>query len=594
MAKSERQVELSVWIAGESGEGIVSLGEMITRACTRIGYQVFSYRTFPAEIRGGTVLFKLRIRRDPPLTPGDQADIMVALNQEGYDRYKSGMVPGSTLVYDVDSVHIDDTSDVRLMPVPFTHIATKEIGFRLAKNVVCFGSIWTALGGPTDLAEAFVSSQFERKGAEVVDLNLRAFRAGRDKIKELSSSEIEPLPVGDPVDAMLVTGNEAVALAGIASGLHLYAGYPITPASEIMETLAVELPRFGGHMIQAEDEIAALGMCIGASYAGHKAMTATSGPGLSLMVEQINLAGMAEIPVVIVDVQRGGPSTGMPTKTSQGDLNLAAYGVHNESPRVVLAPISVEDCFYTTIEAFNISERYQVPVIILSEQALSASKVSVPRFDPDRVPRWERKVVPDGWLGPNGSPSESGYVLKRYENTPDGISPMPRPGTPGLQYTATGLEHNEHGDPAYSPEATALMSAKRFRKLSHLLEHHADEFVYTFGEEGHADLGVIAWGSCVAPVREALEAARDLGMKVALLAPKMVHPLPVAQIERFAERVDRLIAIEMNWSGQLANMVRAQCCLPVRSFTRDTGMPIEPATALEYIRTAYAKEEAHV
>jgi 2-oxoglutarate ferredoxin oxidoreductase subunit alpha len=607
---------LSVWLSGESGEGIVSLGELITRGCAKLGLEVFSYRTFPAEIKGGTVLYKLRVRNGLLLSPGDGVDILVALNQEGYDMYKDALGQQGILVYDSDGVEIEERPFVTCVGIPFTSIARKEIGFKLAKNIVAFGAVWTALGGPPEVGRDFVRAQFEQKGDEVVGLNLKAFEAGRGRVRDYEDPDaperepvgldIEPLPRGVAMETMRLNGNEAICLGAIAAGVHLYAGYPITPASELMEILARDLPKLGGKVIQAEDEIAALGMCIGGSYSGLKTMTGTSGPGFSLMVEQINLAGMAEIPVVIVDVQRGGPSTGMPTKTSQGDLNLAAFGVHNESPRVVLAPLSIDDCFYTTIWAFNIAERYQLPVIVLSDQSLASSVASVRSLDPNAVPRWERLTDPHGVYLPggetaslDGAPAEGGegkggHVFLRYEYTPTGVSPMPPPGTQGVRYTATGLEHYENGDPAYSPEVTTKMTAKRFRKLEDLMKHHAGELVAYFGEAGRADVGILAWGSTTGAIREAMERAAGEGIKAALMAPRILSPLPVAQIEEFAARVDTLIVMELNRSGQFYHMVRSETGLAPRLFHQDTGLPLEPAAAYEHIVAAYEESGVNV
>lgn len=588
--------ERSIWLSGESGEGIVSLGELVSKGAVKLGLQVFTYRTFPAEVKGGTVLFKLRARMGPAvLSSGEQPDIFVALNQEGYDLYAQELRSGGLLVYDTDGVQIQERPGLRTVGIPFTSIAKKDLNFPLAKNMVCYGSVWTALGGPPEFGEESVRTQFKRKGEEVVDLNVRAFHLGREHVLAGLDVEVEALPVGEPLDAMLLNGNQAVSVGAIAAGLKLFAGYPITPSSEIMETVAKDIPYFGGKMIQAEDEIAALGMCLGASYSGQKVMTATSGPGLSLMVEQLNLAGVAELPVVVVDVQRGGASTGMPTKTSQGDLNIAALGMHNESPRVVIAPISVEDCFYSTIHAFNIAERYQMPVLILSEQALSASECTVPVLDPKRIPLWERVVDYEHPPRFNGNEEEGQFDwFQRYQDTPNGISPMPRPGTPWKQYTSTGLEHNERGDPIYDPPGAKKMASKRFRKLDDFVQKHMDEFIAYFGEDGEVEIGIIAWGSNINAIREGMEQASEHGIRCALIAPRILWPVPVPQLQAFAKRARKLICIENNLSGQFANLVRAHAGLTVTSCTRDTGLPFEPSTILGYILSAREGSMANV
>ncbi len=332
-------------------------------------------------------------------------------------------------------------------------------------------------------------------------------------------------------------------------------------------------PASGGVVVQAEDEISSLGIVLGASYAGKRAMTATSGPGLSLMVEQINLAAQAEIPAVIVDVQRGGASTGLPTKTSQGDLNIALYGVHNESPRVVMAPTSVEDCFYLIQHALNIAERYQLPVIVLSDQSLGHRRCTIPKPDLTRVPRWER-IMPEP--GVNGA-------YARYVITDTGISPMAIPGMPGKAYTATGIEHNEFSDPTYTPENLQAMKAKRFRKLQHLGEHYAEQFVRVWGNPDGAEVGVIGWGSTEGVVREAIQLAEKEGVKAAAIYPKMLLPLPVKMIEEFASKVQKVLVPEKNFTGQFAAYLRAHTSIEPLSYARDTGLPFDPEEVKEEI-----------
>ncbi len=588
--------ERSIWLTGESGEGIVSLGELVSKGAVKLGLQIFTYRTFPAEIKGGSVLYKLRTGKGAQLLScGEKPDIFVALNQEGYDLYSSALADDGLLVYDSDGVEIQEQPGIRTIGIPFTTIAKKDLAFPLAKNMVCFGSVWTALGGPPEAGETYVRNQFERKGEEIVATNIKAFQMGRERVLAGMGVEVEPLPVGEPLNAILINGNQAVSVGALAAGLKFFAGYPITPSSEIMETLAKDLPNFGGRMVQAEDEMAAIGMCLGASYSGAKSMTATSGPGLSLMVEQLNLAGVAEIPVVVVDVQRGGASTGMPTKTSQGDLNIAALGMHNESPRVVIAPISVEDCFYTTIHAFNIAERYQMPVLILSEQALSASEVTVPPFDLKRIPLWDRVVDYEEQPANSGIDADDGSDwFLRYQDTSTGISPMPLPGTPKHQYTSTGLEHNERGDPIYDPDGANKMASKRFRKIEHFVDNYIEDFIEYFGDEGEVEIGIIGWGSNVEAIREGMELAAEKGISTALIAPRILWPVPVNAMKRFAKRAGRIVCIENNHSGQFAHLVRSRTGIGIVSRTRDSGLPFEPSTVLQQILNVREESVAHV
>lgn len=574
------RTDFVVRLAGESGEGVLSLGEMLTTALARLGYEVYTFRTYPAEIKGGTVLYQVRVADHVLFSYGSHVDIFVALNEEGYRDNIGALRPGGTLLYDSDNVPTHELPDHCVIPIPIGTIAKRDIGSVLTKNVVALGAILRYLGAPVEAGEQIAEQTFKRKGDEVVQKNFQALHAGYNYIAQYVDC-LKPWLGGvaqvNP-DRLIINGNEALALGAVQGGLMFYAGYPITPATDIMETLAPILPRFGGVVMQAEDEISALGMVLGASFAGKRAMTATSGPGFSLMVEQINLAAQAEIPAVIVDVQRGGASTGLPTKSSQGDLNLALYGVHNESPRVVMAPTSVEDTFYLIQHALNIAERYQVPVIFLSDQSLAHRRCTIPKPDLGRVPRWER-------LLPDGSSRNGEYA--RYRITETGISPMAVPGMRGFAYTATGIEHNEYSDPTYTPENLQAMKSKRFRKLQHLNERFGEQFVRIWGDPEGADVGIIGWGSTEGVIREAMVLAQQEGVRAAALYPKILMPLPVRIIEQFASKVKRILVPEANFTGEFAAYLRSQTGIVPISYARDTGLPLDPEEVkAEIIRVA--------
>src|SRR5437773_4594381 len=387
-------------LVGESGEGTVSLGDLTVQMFAAMGLDIYTFQTFPAEIKGGTVMYQIRAKSGTVLSHGDYADVVVALNDEGFDLFGEVLREDGILLYDSDVFHPEPEPGRTDYALPISTLAKAEkeavrhelegeVLKRLPapKNIVGLGALMQLVGAPLTPAEQYITDLFSRKGEIIVRMNISALHTGAKHVEEQLQGRrtSHVAPQERAFEVMRVNGNQMLAMGAIAAGMRFYAGYPITPATEIMEFLAKELPVFGGDVIQAEDEIAALGMCLGASYTGVKSMTASSGPGISLMVEQINLAGQAEIPVVIVDVQRGGASTGMPTKTSQGDLNLAIYGVHNESPRIVITPTSVTDIFWTTIDAFNLAERYQCPVLLLSEQALATRICTVPPPDPSKV-----------------------------------------------------------------------------------------------------------------------------------------------------------------------------------------------------------------
>jgi 2-oxoglutarate ferredoxin oxidoreductase subunit alpha len=375
-------------------------------------------------------------------------------------------------------------------------------------------------------------------------------------------------PTARDDERVLLSGNQAICIGSLHAGLTYYAGYPITPASDILEWLSARLPMFGGAAIQTEDEIAALASVLGASYAGKKAMTATSGPGLSLMAELVGLSGMAEIPAVIVDSQRAGPSTGMPTKTEQSDLNHALYGGHGEAPRIVMAPTSVEDCITVIVEAFNAAEQYQAPTIVLTDQSLSHRLETVPRPDLDSIEVVDR--LEDDGSG-NGSYS-------RYELADGGVSPMSIPGSAGA-YVSTGIEHDEVGHPRYEPELHEAMMTKRFAKLEPLKPNGR----ITFSGSDRADVGILGWGSTEGAATEAAAICLDRGLKVSTCYPRVLAPLATERIRDWAAGMKRVVVPELNTTGQFARLVRADVQIEVDSMTKATGLPFTPEQIANYI-----------
>jgi len=563
--------DIVIRIGGESGEGVISTGELTTLAAARAGFYVYTFRTYPAEIKGGHAVFQLRLSDHPLYSQGDELDVLLAFNQEGYDKHHAELRSGGTLVYDRDQVEEASVRAEKTFGVPLTSIARDEIKMPLAKNMVALGALARLFSIPEEITRELVEEKFKKKGAAVIQKNLEALTAGGNYI-EKNFPDLEALHITvKPTDTRLVlSGNEAIGLGAIVAGCREYFGYPITPASDIMEFLAEELPKLGGTMLQVEDEIAALAMAIGSSFAGKKAMTATSGPGFSLMTELMGLAGMAEVPVVVADIQRAGPSTGMPTKMEQGDLNLAAYGSHGEAPRIVVAPINVEDCFYQTITAFNLAEKYQVPVVLLSDQSLAYRTECIRRPDLSRVQVWEREM----FQATNGD----GY--KRYAFSETGVSPMAIPGTSGGNYVATGLEHSETGRPRYDPATHQKMTDKRFRKVTAATRDFPA--VETLGD-ADAELGIVSWGSTLGSVREAVELARAKGIKVVSFYPHVIHPLANGYLINDLKRVKRLIVPEVNMLGQFAGLIERQYRGEVIRLNVYGGLPFKTRTIVEKI-----------
>jgi 2-oxoglutarate ferredoxin oxidoreductase subunit alpha len=585
---SRIDTDLVVRIGGESGEGIVTTGEVFARIAAYAGLEVYTVRTIPAEIKGGHVMFQIRAASHPVYSQGDKLDMLLAFNQEAYDNHVGFLKPGGILVYNSDELTPPSPANgVLHYGLPLNELA-RAINFVRGKNIIAIGSLTKLFDLPYDRAQKVVERQLGRKGGELLRLNLLALETGYRYVEEHIGKE-SPFHLkgreGAEGDRLVLSGNQALSLGVIAAGCRFYAGYPITPASDIMEFLAAQFPKIGGTMIQAEDEMAALAMAIGASFTGVRAMTATSGPGLALMVELLGHASMTETPVVIVDVQRAGPSTGMPTKVAQGDLRLALYGGNDEAPRIVVAPISVEDCFYQIINAFNLAEKYQVPVILLSDQDMSVRVETIPPFRLEEV-RLEPRLLAQP-LEPNeaGEAVLRGY--RRYVDTPSGVSPMSLPGMKGGQYTAEGLEHDEAGAPNYTPEMHAANMEKRFRKIKGALEDARRWHMFERFGSPEPVIGLIGWGSTSGPVREAVQRAQEEGIPVAALYPKLLNPLPEEEIRQFAAPLKAIIVPELNYLGQLAEILEARLDVPIIRLSKYGGIPFTAHEVYQKIREVY-------
>lgn len=561
-------------VGGEGGEGVISTGELLTLTLARAGFEIYTFRTYPAEIKGGHANYQVRASNALLLSQGAAVDVCVAFNEEAYQKHAHDVRPGGVVVYDSDSVTPPPSKDsVIRYGIPMTSLATEKVGVKLTKNIVALGVLSRLFDISFEVFEELLKERFARKGEAVVQKNLLALRVGADYATQQPKRDDIRLGRGSrKTKELVLSGNESLALGAIAAGCRIYAGYPITPATDIMEFLAKELPKIGGYVVQTEDEISAVGVVLGASFAGKKAMTATSGPGYSLMTEMIGLAVTAEIPAVIVDVQRVGPSTGMPTKTEQGDLYLAVYGGHGNCPRIVMGLTSVEDCFYGMMRAFNLAEQFQMPVIVLSDQYLGHRKATVPVPDPSAVPVLERrKPTPDELRD-----------YKRYRFTPDHISPMSVPGMAGGGYVAEGLEHTEIGYPAASDHENHLrLTKKRYGKF-HAVESIANDLVRFYGEP-HPEIGVIGWGSTEGVIREAVQMAQDKGYSVGALHTKILYPQPLAKLTEFINGTKAVIIPEVNFTGQFATLLRKRFAYDFIQLNKCVGLPFTPKEIFDKI-----------
>ncbi len=571
--------DLVIGMAGSGGDGIVSAGESLIAAAAYEGYHALMTKSFGSQVRGGESSCRVRLSTRRLHNPGGALDVAVALNWEDFLKFGAELPVGenTVVIYDTktglapDAIPLGGVSLRQVFAVPIGEMAKSAAGTDKAKNTVVLGLIagWFGIARKSILRG--LEKKFAKKGAELVAANERAFILGEQFAAEhpLATPSLMDAPDPSSGPKILTDGNDMCAAAAIFAGCEFFGGYPITPSTEIMQYFTREVWKYGGAVIQAEDEIAGIGAAIGASFAGKKSMTATSGPGLSLKTELMGLASIAELPLVVVNVQRGGPSTGLPTKPEQSDLFAAAFSAHGDVLRPVLAPTSVADTPDVTIEAFNIAERYQTPVIVLSDQEVAQRKETVDRIDPARFTIESRRVPTATEL--------TNYA--RFKQTGDGISPMSHPGMKGGNYQGAGIEHNEKANPTGSGKVHAAMNAKRFDKLDPL-KHRRD----LFHIEGSltAPLALVAWGSIAGVCREARDRAQADGLDVKLLVPWLLYPIAEDIYREFFVGVKAGLVVELSHQGQLYRLMRMFTDVPatVTSYARNGANPIQPKEVL--------------
>ena len=540
--------QLSWKVGGQQGEGIESTGEIFATAMNRLGYHLYGYRHFSSRIKGGHTNNKITVRPEEVRFIADDLDILVAFDQETIDvNYKELTENGIILADAKFKPKEPEDCKAPLYAVPFTEIAA-ELGTSLMKNMVAIGATAALMNLDEAVFQNVVTDIFGRKGEEVVAKNMEAIKRGQMAITEqigdrAGAWELAP---ADGKRRMFIIGNDAVALGALAAGARFMAAYPITPASEIMEYMIKKLPLVGGAVIQTEDEIAAATMAIGSNYGGVRAFTASAGPGLSLMMEAIGLSGMTEQPLVIIDTQRGGPSTGLPTKQEQSDLMAMVYGTHGEIPKVIIAPSTMEEAFYDTIQAFNIAEELQLPVILLTDLQLSLGKQSVDPFDYSKIEIRRGKIV-------TPEDPESKDYFKRYENTEDGISPRVLPGKLGGIHHVTGVEHDEQGKPSEATGNRRTQMDKRFRKLQHL---RFDNPVHVNAPHEEADVLLVGFNSTRGALEEVQDALNAEGIKTNHAQIRLIYPFPAEEMSALVDKAKKVIVVENNATGQLANIMK--------------------------------------
>jgi 2-oxoglutarate ferredoxin oxidoreductase subunit alpha len=568
--------QLSWKVGGQQGEGIDSAGEILSTALNRKGYYLYGYRHFSSRIKGGHSNTKIRISISPIRSISDELDILVAFDQETIDLNAHELVPGGVILADAKfNPTVPEGVDARLLAVPFTKIA-EEVGMAQMKNMVAVGASIALLGIPVEAFQSVIEERFARKGQKVVEKNLEAIRRGLEFVKNEIGVDIQDfrLAESDGKQRLYMIGNDAIALGAIAAGARLMAAYPITPSSEIMEYLIKKLPEFGGTVVQTEDEIAAITMVIGANYGGVRALTASAGPGLSLMTEAIGLAGMTETPAVIVNTQRGGPSTGLPTKQEQSDVLAMLYSTHGEIPKIVIAPSTAEECFYDMIQAFNLAEEYQCPVIVLSDLALSLGKQTVEPLDYDRIQIRRGKLVSWDEQLPELKNSE---LFPRYEFTEDGISRRVLPGMKNGLHHVTGVEHDQTGRPSENPVNRKKMMDKRLSKLKNGIRF--DTPVFLDAPHDDADLLIIGFCSTRGTISEAKERLEAEGMKVNHAHLRQILPFPTDIVREQMNRAQKVLVVENNATGQLTSLIKMHVGMAEKlvHFGKYDGNPFLPS-----------------
>ena len=549
--------EIAFRVGGAAGDGVASTAETFARMCVRGGLYVHTYSSYQSVIRGGHAWTQVRASEGPVLSQGEDPNLLICLNQETATIHVPQVAESGAVLFDPSAVKLDGLplrTDVRKIPLPMVATA-RDLGEAMMKNVVALGAALALLEIPFGPLEHGIRETFGHKKPEIVEMNLKAAHKGYDALRSDGGPLGLGVRFGKQPGRMMMTGNEAMCLGALAAGCRFYAAYPMTPASGILHFLAAQGPKHGVVVKQAEDELAVVNMTIGAAHAGARAMCGTSGGGFSLMVEALGQAGMTETPIVCVLVQRSGPSTGLPTKTEQGDLNLALGAGQGDWPRAILAPRNAPECFDAIVRAFNLAEVYQTPVIVLSDLYLGEGFRTLERDALDfNVP------ILRGFLA-EGDGDGKGYL--RYRFTENGISPRAFPGMKGYEYVAATDEHMQKGIlisdvlagvPEWIEERRRMME-KRMRKLEGL--RHDLKPPELWGA-AHADLTIVSWGSTTMTVREAIIRMSARGHKVNALEFFDLYPFKVEETEEILEKVERTLCVEGNYTGQFARLLRAE------------------------------------
>ncbi len=567
--------ELTIWVGGAAGDGIAAAGESFAKACSRSGYHVFAHNSYQSVIRGGHVCMHIRIGQHKVYTQGDTCDYLVALNQDTFQRYAKRVTPGGAVFYNSDKFKASPEQagqDVQLIGLPVMEL----IGNQLMQNTALMGAVMQALGLNPDQIRELIKERFSKKGEAVIKVNMDAFDKGIEFAKTKAKPGVIRIGPGDGKRRPLAGGNPMAGFGALAAGCRFYSAYPMTPASSLLHWLVKYAAKTGLLVKQCEDEIASMNMAIGAGHVGVRAMTGTAGGGFALMTEAIGMAAMTETPVVIVEVMRGGPSTGLPTKTEQGDLFQLLGASQGDFPKVILAPRTIPESFDITVEAFNLAEQFQVPVMITSDLYLAERLETFDGVNLNKVPidRGQAALTKVG----------NGY--RRFQVTDSGVSPRVLPGTPGAIYTAASDEHDEDGivisDVFSNPHIRSKMMHKRMRKMEGILKALPAP---TLDGPQDADLTLVGFGSAYQVMLEARDALNKEGFKVNVLCLRNIWPFQSDLVSALLNKAKLTMCVEANYVGQIAKLIRMETGITLQHHLRKIdGEPFEPKQVIDQAR----------
>ncbi|CAI48707.1 oxoglutarate--ferredoxin oxidoreductase alpha subunit [Natronomonas pharaonis DSM 2160] len=575
--------DLNWAVGGEAGDGIDSTGKIFAQALSRAGRHVFTSKDFASRIRGGYTAYKVRTSVDRVESVVDRLDILIALTQRTVDENLDELHEDSIIIYDGERSMMSDfeaPGEMTGLDVPLKALA-EDAGGAIMRNIVALGAACEVADFNIEYLDESLEKRFGGKGEAIVDNNKEAARLGAEYVREeYDLSTPYDLETTDN-DYVLLNGDEAIGMGAIAGGCRFYAGYPITPATDVMEYLKGRVENYGGVVVQAEDELSAINMALGAARAGARSMTATSGPGIDLMAETFGLVATSETPLVICNVMRSGPSTGMPTKQEQGDLTAMLHGGHGEVPRFVLAPTNISECFHKTVEAFNLAEKYQLPVYLTADLSLAVTEQTFEpeEFDMDAVEIDRGKVVDedniDEWTNQKGQ-------FQPHAITDDGISPRAFPGTEDGAHMSTGLEHDELGRRTEDTEMRVKQVDKRDRKVETAIER--EDFDYREYGDADADTLVISWGSNEGAMREAIGYLDEEDLDVRFISVPYIFPRP--DLSEEIDAADDVIVVECNATGQFADLIEHDALTRVERINKYNGVRFKADELAEDIKAA--------